>query len=160
MGITTIKKNSINLLKTYLPNLFIYLTESDIELFVDKSILYTNKLNFTELKGSFLASFFLLLREHKENQQSITRKEFGYMNHLIGKFAQVNPKSKHFIDLLKATIYNFEEHSFLNAMGEIAACLTIMDYPCIFSKYEETLSNGKSVDFKFVREKDKTPIVY
>lgn len=150
MDIDLVKQNTLGILKMYIPNLFIYLTEIEIKAFIDKAILSTKE-DVTIMNGNFLISFFILVKEHKENKSSIIRNEFGYMNYLLGKFNEVNPNSRAFKNLVLAVVYDFKQNGFLNALGEISACLTMLDYGCEFSHYEKSLSNGKTIDFEFTK---------
>ncbi|MFS4467531.1 hypothetical protein [Maribacter sp. 2210JD10-5] len=159
MNIKLIKQNTLSILKTYVPNLLIYLSETEIESFIDKSLDFTNGKEVAKMNGNFLVSFFLLVREHKENKSSVIRNEFEYMNYLLGKFNEVNPNSRAFKNFLIAVIYDFRQNGFLHALGEISACLTLLDYDCKFSTYEKKITNGKSIDFEFIK-KDGNPILF
>ena len=81
------------------------------------------------------------------------------MNYLLGRFNTVNPNSRTFKNFLLSVIYDFRQNGFLHAIGEISACLTLLDYDCKFSRYEIKISNGKSIDFEFIK-KDGTPILF
>lgn len=159
MNIELIKKNALNILKTYVPNLLIYLTETEIQTFIDKSLHFTNGEEVTKMNGNFLVSFFLLVKEHKENKSSIIRNEFEYMNHLLGKFNEINPNSKAFKNFILAVVYDFRQNGLLHALGEISACLILLNYDCKFSTYEKKISNGKSIDFEFIK-KDGNPLLF
>ena len=54
-------KNGINVMKTHFPNLFIFLIEKDIEIFLRKSYTYTR--GNGKANSNFMAHFLCLLKK-------------------------------------------------------------------------------------------------
>ncbi|KGO87072.1 hypothetical protein Q765_07635 [Flavobacterium rivuli WB 3.3-2 = DSM 21788] len=140
-------KNSVGLMRLYLSNLFEYITESDFQQFIQKAYSFTVQNEGVSLGRNFVSTFFELLREHRENNESIIRNEFSYFNFLLGGFLQYG-NHKEFRCLLIATLLNFKSNNFHHVLGEIAACRDLCE-SFIFHKYENILPNCKSLDFRF-----------
>ncbi|MGH2664847.1 hypothetical protein [Flavobacterium sp.] len=148
MAFTNIINQSIAIIKLYCPNLLEFISEKEFGEFIRKSINHTSQNGGGTTNNNFLVTFFRLVGEHSTNESEITRTEFKYFNYVLGKFLKLG-KNKAFKDLLIGVIFNFEQSSFKNILGEIGAGLTLST---IFklNKYEKSLSNGKSVDFEFI----------
>lgn len=140
--------NGINVMKTYIPNLFIFLKEKDIETFLRKSYKHTGGIGRT--KNNFIVTFFMLIDEIKENKSEVIRNEFGYFNFLLGKFNEIG-NNKKFKELIIASLNNFSSNNFKHILGEIAACGDISS-KADFVEYEKDFENGKSLDFHFKKE--------
>jgi len=137
--------NGINVIKTYLPNIFLFLTEKDFEIFLRKSYEHTGGIGTTN--NNFIVTFFMLIEEIKQNKSEDVRNEFGYFNFLLGKFSEIG-KNKKFKELIISSLNNFSANNFKHILGEIAACLNI-NSKAEFVKYEKIFENGKSLDFHF-----------
>ncbi len=135
----------INVIKTYLPNIFLFLTEKDFEIFLRKSYEHTGGIGTA--KNNFIVTFFMLIEEIKQNKSEDVRNEFGYFNFLLGKFSEIGINKK-FKELIIASLNNFSANNFKHILGEIAACLSI-NSKAEFVKYEKKFENGKSLDFQF-----------
>lgn len=147
----TMIANGIGLVKTYLPNLFEYISEKDFEQYLRKSYNYSEENGGGTPYNNFLVTFFKLIEEHYTNSSFEIREEFGYFNFLLGKFKEFgNPKN--FRSLILSTLNNFKSNNFKHVLGEIAACVNISN-KANFVKYETVFDNGKSIDFHFEMEK-------
>lgn len=141
-------EKSIGLIKTYCPNLFLFLNEREFTTFLSKAIELTEKNNGRTPNNNFIVTFFKLLNEHKSNKSNEIRNEFGYFNYLLGEFAKYENK-KEFKNLLLGVLYNFKSNNFHHTLGEIAVCLDL-SLKHKFEKYERILDNQKSIDFEFI----------
>ena len=139
-------EKSIGLIKTYCPNLFLFLNEREFTTFLSKAIELTEKNNGRTPNNNFIVTFFKLLNEHKSNKSNEIRNEFGYFNYLLGEFAKYENK-KEFKNLLLGVLYNFKSNNFHHTLGEIAVCLDL-SLKHKFEKYERILDNQKSIDFE------------
>lgn len=142
-------KNGINIMNIYIPNLFLFLKEKDIENFLRKSHKHTGGIGTAN--NNFIVTFFMLIEEISENKSKIIRNEFGYFNFLLGKFNEIG-NNKKFKELINASLNNFSSNNFKHILGEIAACVDITAKGD-FVQYEKILENGKSLDFHFRKEK-------
>jgi len=145
--------NSIGMIKRYLPNLFEYLSEKEFEVFINKAFEHTGKFNGGTPNNNFIVTFFKLIEEHKSNKSNDIRNEFDYFNYLLGEFLKYN-NQKEFKNLLLGCLYNFERNNFHHSLGEIAVCLNLSEQ-AEFIKYEQTLSNGKSIDLVFSKKEEE-----
>lgn len=143
----TIIANGVGLMKVYLPNLFLYISEKEFELFLQKAHQHSTKNGGGTPNNNFLATFFMLVDEHYTNNSNDIRNEFGYFNFLLGEFQKFE-NGKKFKSLILAAIYNFKSSSFKHILGEIAACIDL-SIKADFVQYEKVLDNGKSIDFHF-----------
>jgi len=144
-------ENGIGVIKTYLPNLFVYISEKEFEKYLRKSYIHSEENGGRTPHNNFLVTFFKLIEEHYTNTSSELREEFGYFNFLLGKHKEFgNPKN--FKNLIISTLNNFKSNNFKHILGEIAACVDISN-KANFIKYETVLENGKSIDFHFEMEK-------
>lgn len=143
----TMIQNSIDLIKLYLPNLWIYLSEEEFKTFLLKAFEHTKKYNGGTTKNNFIVTFFKLFEEHRTNNSQEIRTEFKYFNYLLGEFKKYG-NNKEFKDLLIGALYNFESNNFHHSLGEIAVCLDLCR-KSNFQDYEQTFENGKSIDFVF-----------
>lgn len=150
----TMIDNSIGMIKLYLPNLFNYLTKKEFETFITKAICHTEKFNGGTPNNNFIVTFFKLIEEHRTNKSNDIRNEFGYFNYLLGEFSKYS-NQKEFKSLLLGALYNFERNNFHHSLGEIGVCLDL-NQQADFLKYEQTLTNGKSIDFVFSTNEGKT----
>jgi hypothetical protein len=148
MNIELIKSNSLGLFKIYIPNLFLYLEDVEIEQYIDNSIKMTLKRDGEKSNANYLKSFLMLAHEHKKNKENIIRNEFFYFNSLLGDFSKIIPSRKKFRDLLLSSIFDYNQNSILNAMSEIAVCIE-QSKTNKFVAYERKISNGKYIDFEF-----------
>ncbi|MFC0878901.1 hypothetical protein ACE01N_20070 [Saccharicrinis sp. FJH2] len=151
----TIIKNSIELINTYCPNLFRFITKSEFSDFIRKSILFVEKNEEIEMSANFLSSMFELINELEKNASNQIRIEYGTLNYLLGEGIKRNLGSK-FKHLVKGSILNFSDQSILDVMGELAACITL-DKTYQFENYEYVLQNKKSIDFVFLNQ--STPLL-
>ena len=92
-------KNSIVLMRSYCPNLFLFLKEKEFTKFLFKAFEHIEKNNGRRPNNSFILSFFKLLKEHKSNESEEIRNEFAYFNYLLGEFDKYGNK-KEFQNLL------------------------------------------------------------
>jgi len=138
---------SIGITKLYFPKLFNYLTEKEFETFIRKAYNHTSDFNGGTPINNFINQFFNLLEEHHTNKSKDIRNEFGYFNYLLGEFSKYSNQKK-FKNLLLGALYNFDRNNFHHSLGEIGACLDLSQQRT-FQKYEQTLVNGKSIDFVF-----------
>ena len=141
----TMINNGTTLLRTYIPWLFSFLSEKDIEIFFKKAYTQTNGIGTSN--NNFIATFFMLLDEVRENKSNEIRNEFAYYNFLLSKFIETGDCKK-FKDLIASTLYNFSANNFKHVLGEIAACLDLSQQNN-FIKYEAPFSNEKCIDFQF-----------
>jgi hypothetical protein len=148
MNIELIKSNSLDLFKIYIPNLFLYLEDVEIEKYIDNSIKMTLERDGEKSNANFLKSFFMLANEHKKNNENTIRNEFLYFNSLLGDFYKIIPSRKKFRGLLLSSIFDYNQNSILNAMSEIAVCIE-QSKTNRFVAYERKISNGKYIDFEF-----------
>ncbi|MEP5341025.1 MAG: hypothetical protein ABJL44_00975 [Algibacter sp.] len=153
----TMIDNSIGLIKTYCPNLFLFLNEKEFTTFLSKAIEHTEKNNGGTPNDNFIVTFFKLLNEHKSNESNEIRNEFGYFNYLLGEFDKYENK-KEFKNLLLGVLYNFKSNNFHHTLGEIAACLDL-NLKHKFKKYERILDNQKSIDFEFIDGNGKLMLI-
>lgn len=140
-------ENSLNLINQYCPNLLIYLRKEEFISFLSKAIEHTENHNGGTPDNSFIVTFFKLVEEVRFNKSFTIRYEFSYFNHLLGEFSKYENK-KEFRNLIRAVLFNFRSNNFHHILGEIAACLDL-SLKLTFNKYEQTLTNNKSVDFEF-----------
>ncbi|NKI26561.1 hypothetical protein HCG49_08295 [Arenibacter sp. 6A1] len=147
-------KNSLGIVNLYFKNLFEYLSEKEFLTFIEKGFEFMDKNNGLNTKTNFITSFNNLLLEHQFNNSNIIRNEFSYFNYLLGEFKSYG-EFKDFKDLIKASLFNFEKHSFHHVLGEIATCL-ILSEKYAFKKYEKELVNKRSIDFEFLNRQNET----
>lgn len=149
----TIIKNSIGLIRMYLPNLLQVLTEKEFENFIRVSYDFTEKNGGGTKRDSFIVTFFKLVEEHQKNNSNEIRNEFGYFNYLIGEFIKLG-KAKAFKDLIISSLNDFSQNRFIHILGEIAACLDLSSH-LVLQKYEQELVNRKQADFFLLDKQGK-----
>lgn len=150
----TMISNGIGLMKKYLPNLFVYISEKEFEQFLRKSYQHTEKNGGGTPNNNFLFTFFKLIDEHYNNKSNDIRNEFGYFNFLLEKFIEFG-QNKDFKNLIKGSLTNFKSSNFKHVLGEAAACVDLCS-KAKFLKYEIVLENKKSLDFQFQFEENHT----
>ena len=150
----TMISNGIGLMKEYLPNLFLYISEKEFEQFLRKSYEHSEKNGGGTPNNNFLVTFFKLIEEHYKNTSNDIRNEFGYFNFLLGKFQEFG-QNKDFKSLINSTLTNFKSSNFKHVLGEAAACVDLCS-KAKFVKYENVLENRKSLDFQFLFEEKYT----
>ncbi len=153
----TMIDNSIGLIKTYCPNLFLFLKEKEFKTFLTRAIEHTEKNNGGTPNNNFIITFFKLLNEHKSNTSNEIRNEFGYFNYLLGEFAKYE-NNKEFKNLLLGVLYNFKSSNFHHTLGEIAVFLDL-SLKHKFEKYEQILVNQKSIDFEFIDTNSESMLI-
>lgn len=144
------KQYSISLLKYYLPNIFLYVTETQFIEILHKAENYTKQNEFKEPDANFIIMLTKLLDEIQRNNDRTIRKEFHYFNNLLGDF-QENRNNKNFKNFLKATLSNFKVNNFHHVLAEIAVCLQLsLSYRFLCYEANPTgKENSPTIDFKF-----------
>ncbi len=146
MSLTVIKKNGVAIIKKYIPNLFFYLTEREVESFIEKGYKFTSTIKEGTPLNNFLGLFLQLVMSHAGQGSHITIREFGIFNLLIGEFYATIGENRSFKNLLLGNINDFKQNNFLNSLSEIAALIELTKHHS-FNEYEASLQNGKSIDF-------------
>ncbi|WP_294737144.1 hypothetical protein [uncultured Flavobacterium sp.] len=158
-----VRGNIKALLNKYLPKLFLFLREKDINEILD---VYYNFIQNTKdntiVKENFLYSLLLLAKSSDVNKHSCIEQEFELINYYLGEFNEIlEDRKKKFRALIKGSLKNLDDNKLLENIAEIAVFLnfneafTFEEYESKYDNKKEITNNNKdeaTYDFKFSKK--------